>query len=1028
MENQLLQDHRSMGISSDSKGYGYSGSARQPGIDSFLNFLQNPNLILSNVKPNAEGKVLLDGLNLSAFSTIEILATNATTVVHEVYPLKKRPILTRDLRQASAEEKSKKYFSIFRNTTSLTKGDIFKVDDLTSTELQIIDSLEKLFSVQKELRKSNNASTSENGKDYDDWKFVAKWASLDIEEKLKKYDEYASHELNLFLFFKDRAYFEGYIKPFLMNKIEKTFVDYFLLEDNEGILNYSSLDKITKLNAMEKVLLLIYLLNNKKIDEATSIAQYLENENKTISYDKKTFKKYFDTILGSKSIENVEMERNLDDMNINFMSPNMNMNCISQQQMCSNMSFNAAPPRGMANMAMKRCAPPPTVEKMMCSNSRNFGITKNMDLLDAECYDEAAMDFDGGYENAQNYMEQRSKFVEEFKNLEKTKEYAERHYFNLKLVEEGCSLIDNNTFWVELAKHLIEKGQEAPFLSSKFIYCTKNHATMLAVLAFIGLPFELGSHNYKNLPGKGLEIQAATNSIIFHKEIKECQSNLKSDLLIAQRFFDPTDRYQISDEDPDVKFEKDVDEFIVDKIYGCEVIITNLSVTRQEFQVLYEIPEGAIPVQKNDYTKSSTLAVNTFTTQTLNYSFYFPKNGKFKVYPANISRNGLVLAVAKESVFDVHNERMSKKLETIDQILAQGSKDDILNFVATKNIQNREIFQFKNIYYLLKDKDFYLKLIAILRKRKIYDHTTWSFCLYHDDFQTLREFINTPEIINQLKPIIKYFSNELLTIKNIRLLEYYPLMNARVHQLFQEKSNILNKEFKIQYHTFLEYLIEVPKMKAEEFLTLIYYLLLQDRIDEAIKIFSRIDPKEIEKCPNICHLQYDYFMGYLDFYIGYPNFKKAREICEKYLDYPVLSWRNLFYEMANQLAEYDGEDLIDDTLANQDKKLTEKQKNLKSAKTEELLNAELQQDEMNVVHQNCNELTINYYLIDLEVLYSRNPFLLQVNLNLIVILKIKCAIFRVLMILDLFCRIILKKLFLNCNPISQKKFIVSLNI
>lgn len=118
-------------------------------------------------------------------------------------------------------------------------------------------------------------------------------------------------------------------------------------------------------------------------------------------------------------------------------------------------------------------------------------------------------------------------------------------------------------------------------------------------------------------------------------------------------------------------------------------------------------------------------------------------------------------------------------------------------------------------------------------------------------------------------------------------------------------------------------------------------------------------------------------MGYLDFYIGYPNFKKAREICEKYLDYPVLSWRNLFYEMANQLAEYDGEDLIDDTLANQDKKLTEKQKNLKSAKTEELLNAELQQDEMNVVHQNCNELTINYYLIDLEVLYSRNPFLLQ---------------------------------------------------
>lgn len=41
-------------------------------------------------------------------------------------------------------------------------------------------------------------------------------------------------------------------------------------------------------------------------------------------------------------------------------------------------------------------------------------------------------------------------------------------------------------------------------------------------------------------------------------------------------------------------------------------------------------------------------------------------------------------------------------------------------------------------------------------------------------------------------------------------------------------------------------------------------------------------------------LQYDYFAAYLDFYIGYPNFTIARDICDKYLDYPVVSWRNLF--------------------------------------------------------------------------------------------------------------------------------------
>ncbi len=501
---------------------------------------------------------------------------------------------------------------------------------------------------------------------------------------------------------------------------------------------------------------------------------------------------------------------------------------------------------------------------------------------------------------------------------------------------------------------------------------------MLSVLAFMGLAFESGNHDYQTLQGKGLGIQAASNLIIFHQEIKEAQSNLKPDLIITQRFYDPNDRYQVSEEEPDVKYEKDVDELIIDKIYGCQVIITNISMTGQEFQVLYEIPEGALPIKKNDYTKSLNIIVNSFTTETFEYFFYFPKSGKFKGFPANISKNGFVLAVAKEVIFEVHDQRVWKKLETIDQILSQGSKDDILNFVATKNILNKDIFKFENIYYLLKDKEFYLKFVEILRKRRVYDRLTWSFSIFHGDLSSVKEFLHEPEISNTFKSYIKYFSNEILTIKNIRIFEYYPLMNSRVHQLSLDKSNILNKEFKFQYQSFMEYLIELPQPKTEDLLTLVYYILLQDRIDEAIMMFQRIDHKELEKSTEICHLQYDYFLGYLDFYIGYPNFKTAREICEKYLDYPVLSWRNLFYEIANQLAEYDGEALIDDTEANQDKKLTEKQKNLKSAQTEEILAVELEKEEINVSCRNCKEFILNYYLIDLEVLFSRNPFLLQV--------------------------------------------------
>ena len=97
-------------------------------------------------------------------------------------------------------------------------------------------------------------------------------------------------------------------------------------------------------------------------------------------------------------------------------------------------------------------------------------------------------------------------------------------------------------------------------------------------------------------------------------------------------------------------------------------------------------------------------------------------------------------------------------------------------------------------------------------------------------------------------------------------------MNSRVHMLTNDKSNILNVNLKKQYKSYMEYLAEAPNPTLEDNLCLIYYLVLQDRLDEAIKIYKSIDPEVVTKT-GIARLQYDYFSAYLDFYIGYPNFK-----------------------------------------------------------------------------------------------------------------------------------------------------------
>ena len=69
---------------------------------------------------------------------------------------------------------------------------------------------------------------------------MIKWPTYNQDKRLKVYSDFYSHEFNLFLKFKDPSYFESVVRPFLQNKIEKTFVDYWLLEDNEALSTYAN--------------------------------------------------------------------------------------------------------------------------------------------------------------------------------------------------------------------------------------------------------------------------------------------------------------------------------------------------------------------------------------------------------------------------------------------------------------------------------------------------------------------------------------------------------------------------------------------------------------------------------------------------------------------------------------------------------------------------------------------------------------------------------------------------------------------
>ena len=108
--------------------------------------------------------------------------------------------------------------------------------------------------------------------------------------------------------------------------------------------------------------------------------------------------------------------------------------------------------------------------------------------------------------------------------------------------------------------------------------------------ALLDLPLgEAESHGYKaSEVGRGMEIKASGNVILFKKEVKEAPLEITNDVLVTHRYITADSSTEQKSAIPD--------EFLVNKAYQCEVIMTNVSPQSKNFSVLYQIPQGALPL------------------------------------------------------------------------------------------------------------------------------------------------------------------------------------------------------------------------------------------------------------------------------------------------------------------------------------------------------------------------------------------------------------------------------------------------
>ncbi|MBC8291398.1 MAG: hypothetical protein H8E37_13940 [Planctomycetes bacterium] len=443
-------------------------------------------------------------------------------------------------------------------------------------------------------------------------------------------------------------------------------------------------------------------------------------------------------------------------------------------------------------------------------------------------------------------------------------------------------------------------------------------------------------------------------------------------------------------------------EFLTHAVYGCQVVVTNPTSSQQKLNVLTQVPRGAIPVLNARYTKSIPVDLKPYHTQTIEYHFYFPETGNYSHYPVHVARSEELIAHAEPVSLKVVDEPTTIDKESWNFVSQQGSEDDVLSFLRTQNLFRVNL---DRIAWRMKDEGFFRKVVALLDQRHVYSHTLWSYAVQHDRSENVGQFLRHAD--NFVAQCGAFIDSPLLTVDPVERrtyehLDYSPLVNARAHQLGRRRQ-ILNDRLHQQYHRLLHILSYRKQLDSEDRMAVTYYLLLQDRVEDAMTFFGQVKPQDLTT-----RLQHDYFTAYFDLYSDQPD--RARVLAAKYNSHPVPRWRNAFAAVAAQLDEIgmpvlasaqdtqgqvasvdpkvalaaldpqtkgEAKKPAEGTTVIDDESRSENQTQL--ASTEPSFDFQVEARRVKLSFQNLESVTVNYYEMDIELLFSRNPFVQQVS-------------------------------------------------
>ena len=861
------------------------------------NFLAGKSLVLLNQIPNKDGEVKIELTKLAGNQRIAVVVTNGSNIAYAHYDRSESKPIYKDIRQ-------KKQFSTndhYRQENSIKIYDDlsrFNKKDIAVSDYETYSSAAEVFALYKAI--NGDAKL-------DEFRFLLSWDQLEDVEKKHKYSRYASHELNFYLYHRDKKFFDTNIKPVISNKLKKDFIDDWLL--HYDLKKYTSEYQYSRLNVIEKALLA-----------------------KRVKWQKEAVLVDLTDSINSREVDYSKLDRLFEIA----LTGGVDSSAYADKDMAfeSEIRMERAKSKPKSRRMMKPMAASPAMGMQSLAKQQYLGEVADM-----------------AFEK-----NQRGKIDQFYTAPDKTKSWIEQRYFGVLPDKLDANYIHLTGFWVDYIKSKKEK-----VLSTQIAMPTNNLTEMIFALAVLDLPVK------PFLPPNAKNKDKAAKGVVFAKlQYKEETAKQNNSILLGQNIFPKEQRYKYVDNKKQENFIED--GFVKGQIYGVQTVVTNTT-SLQEIQELFiQIPQGAIPVGNGFYNKSMKVNLDPFATQTIENYFYFPSSGDFSLYPAHSFDKSGMMSFAKARQFTVHDKPVIADKDSWDYISQNGTEDQQIEFLKKHNIKRIDL---SKIAYRYKDKNFYIRLLKVLKDKHHFDSTFWSYSIKHNISEEISNYLH---VNGFAKRCGDFLDTSLIKIHveddgSYLHKEFWPLINKRVFQ-FGNKRYIENKQLLEQYNSLMQLISYKGIPNSYDALVISYYLLLQDRVADAEKWFAKVDKSKVFQ-----KMGYDYLAAYLAFYKA--DVKQAYSIAERYSDYPLEHWRDMFVDILNQAKQVNQTEVKQaysaDSLKDRERLM------LSFAADDPAIDIKTKGDKIQLRLRNLNKCKLNFYAMDLEVLFSRKPFAMQLS-------------------------------------------------